>query len=374
MTKLKYYISILKAEVNYFPKTFGYFFSKKKKAIYIGCIGQGNLGDEAVYVAIQKLLKEKIHLYPISYAKPSSGRYLRRWLFQSPELIILGGGTIIKKKKSESYLKLFSEYHNSYPKAKLIVYGAGVADPILAAQIGFSTDVPGWKAILNKCSFISVRGNISKAILQEDWRIAPEINILHDPAIFFKRNTLKKKRKQKRIGINFCNIIGRVYGLNQSSIELFANSLVVKLITEGWEVFLYPTAKSDIGYMKKIFGAEIISKIEIYNDFEDIEMSLSFLEGLDVFVGQRLHSVIFSAITYTPFHAIEYESKTSDFLNSLGLKNVTSRTDELEVNQVMDKINSLFTNLEENQKKLYQLVNEAHNEQVFVTQKLLNQF
>lgn len=373
MVNFSYYFSKLKAEINYLPKTIGYFFSKKKKAIYIGCIGQGNLGDEAVYVGIQKLLKEKLYIYPISYAKPSSGSYLRRWLLESPDLIILGGGTIIKKKESESYLKLFSGYHKKYPNAKLVVYGAGVADPILAAQIGFSTGIAEWKAILNKCTFIGVRGSISRSILQNDWEINPEINILHDPAIYFKSNILKEKRSQKRIGVNFCNIIGRVYGLDQNAIELFAKGLVNKLVAEDWNIFLYPTAQSDIAYMEKILGNEMLLKVEIYNNFEDLDKSLSFLESLDVFVGQRLHSVIFAAITYTPFHAIEYESKTSDFLNSLGMYNATTRTDELDVNEVIDKVNSLYADLETKQNELYQLVEVACQEQVVVSQKLLNQ-
>lgn len=373
MEKLLYYISIIKREFIYFPMTMNYFFSKKNKAIYIGCIGQGNLGDEAVYHAIKKLLEKKLYIYPISYAKPSSGKYLRQWLFQPPELIILGGGTIIKKKKSESYLKLFYDYHNRYPSAKLIVFGSGVADPFLAEQIGFPTAVPAWKTILNQCSFIGVRGNISKVILQKDWKIDSEINILHDPAVFFKRNTLKKKVAQKRIGINFCNIIGRIYGLDQNAVERFAKDLINKLIEEDWSIYLYPTTQSDIAYMEKIFDNGTLSKVEIYKNFNNIDESICFMESLDVFLGQRLHSIIFAAIAYTPFHAIEYESKTSDFLHSLGLDNASTRTDELDVNRVLSKINVLYSDLEYHQMKLFELVNVAHKEQISVSEKLLKQ-
>jgi len=373
LNKLQYYIEHLKAEVLYFPKNVCYFFSKKKRAIYLGCTGQGNLGDEGVYLAIQKLLKEKIFLYPISYAKPNSGKYLRRWLFKAPDLIILGGGTIIKKKKTESYLKLFSEYHNMYPSAGLVVYGSGVGDTRLAAQIGFPTDVQNWKFILNKCWFIGVRGKLSKKVLEKDWEVSPEINILHDPAIYFKRDILKGKKKQKRIGINFCNIIGRIYGLDQSTLELFAQKLVKELIDEEWNIFLYPTVNSDMPYMQKILGSKLMAKVEVYNDFGNIDKSLSFLESMDVFIGQRLHSIIFAAIAYTPFHAIEYESKTSDFLNSLGLDNVSTRTDELDVNRVINKVNMLYDNLENKQKELYDLVQIACTQQNSITKKLLNQ-
>ncbi len=374
MEKLEYYINQLKAEIIYLPKNIGYFFSKKKRAVYIGCLGQGNLGDEAVYFAIQELIKERIYLYPISYTKPSSGKYWRRRLFKAPELIILGGGTIIKKKNTESYLKLFSEYHKKFPSAKLVVFGSGVADPNLAAKIGFPTDAEQWTEILNKSKFIAVRGDLSKSILSNDWRVIPEINILHDPALYFKRNEIKKKLKEKRIGINFCNIIGRIYGLDQNSIEVFAVELVTKLITDGWKVYLYPTAKSDIPYMTAVLGEELKYKIHKYHNYENLDRSLNFLESLDVFIGQRLHSIIFAANVYTPFHAIEYESKTSDFLESLGLSDGSTRTDNINVNAVMNNVNILYSDLENKQKKLFELVSVAHAEQMSVAQKLLNQY
>lgn len=341
--------------------------------MYIGCLGHGNLGDEAVFEAIRKILKSKIYLYPISYAKPSSGKYFRDRILKAPDLIILGGGTIIKKKESESYLKLFLEYHEKYPNAKLIVFGAGVADPNLAAAVGFPTAVPQWKEVLNKCSFIGVRGEISKRILQKEWGVNPNINVLHDPALEFRVEYLKKKKRQRRIGLNFCNIKGRIYGLDQSAVELFARELVSRLIQLEWNIFLYPTAESDIGYMQKILGSELCSKINVYNNFKNLNSSLALLESLDVFVGQRLHSIVFSAISYTPFHAIEYESKTSDFLRSLGLPEALIRTDELDVEKVLNKIEALYMDVDSKQNELYQLVEKAHKEQLEISQSFLNQ-
>lgn len=373
MKKLQYYIDQFVAEFKYVSINFGYFFSKKKKAIYIGCTGHDNLGDEGVLLAIRELLKEKIFLYPISYSKPSSGKYLRRFIIRKPDILILGGGTIIIKSEKESYLKLFSEYHKNFPKAKLIVFGAGVADPIHANNIGFPTNVPDWKSILEKCSFLAVRGHLSKSILKDSWGINKEINILHDPAIYFKRIELKRKQKKKTIGINFCNILGRIYGLDQNNIEKFAVNIVNRLLLDGWNIYLFPTAKSDVPYMKKVFGSEIVSKIQVHYDYENIENSLTFLENLDVFLGQRLHSVIFAAITYTPFYAIEYESKTSDFLKTLGIHGVSLRTDHLDVEKVLDMINVLYSNIEVEQNKLFKLVNVAHKEQTSISEYLLNQ-
>jgi len=370
LKKLFYYYSQIIAEIFYIPKYIGYFFSRKKRAVYIGCIGKGNLGDEAVFSAIQSLLSKKIYLYSIAFNKPSSGKYLRKLFFHQPDLILLGGGTIIKKRKDESYLRLFNKYHSKYPKAKLVVFGSGVGDPILAEQVGFPTDVGAWKNILNKCCFIGVRGPISQQILSNDWQVKTKIQTLYDPAIFFKRQKLKPKQKQKKIGINFCNILGRIYGLNQADVELFAKEIVQILIKKDWQVFLYPTANSDLDYMKSILGEDLISQVRLYTNYKNIEDSLTFMEGMDVFIGQRLHSIIFAVITYTPFHAIEYESKTSDFLLSLGLENYATRTDQLNAKPVIAIIEEQYQNIEKTQTILFKCSNDAFVEQALTSKQL----
>ncbi|WP_019038854.1 polysaccharide pyruvyl transferase family protein [Psychroflexus tropicus] len=362
MINIHYYKSELKAEFKYLQLNLKWLFTQKRKAIYIGCTGQGNLGDESVLQASIILLKSKYFIYPISYIKPTSGKYLRRLLFKNVDSIILGGGTVIKKKQKESYLKLFSQFHEQYPNAELKVLGSGVADPELASLIGFSTDKLAWKNVLNKASFIGVRGVRSKLELSR-WGVEREIKIVHDLAIYFKKYKSKSKQKKKRMGVNFCNIIGRIYGLDQKSVENFARDIVIKLINDGWEVWLYPTVSSDIGYMKSLFEKTLLEKLNIYENTTNINESLDFLESLDFFLGQRLHSVIFSAITYTPFIAIEYESKTSDFLETLGLEKYSHRTDNLSSSQVFSEINKYYKEIDSIQTKLFDCISKAHKEQ-----------
>jgi hypothetical protein len=105
----------------------------------------------------------------------------------------LGGGTIIKKKKNESYLKLLVQFCNQYPKAELKIFGSGVADPELALKIGFPIDKIAWRDILNTASFISARGIKSKSELIR-WGIDREIMILHDLAVNFKKDKVKSKK------------------------------------------------------------------------------------------------------------------------------------------------------------------------------------
>ncbi len=361
------------AEFKMLSQGISYVFTGKKRAIYVGCLGMGNLGDEAVYIATKHLLKQKLFLYKVPYQKPFSGKLFRRYFFRPPDYIILGGGTLVLKNAKESFLRIILGYKNKYPKAKLVVFGTGVADPILAKQNGFPTNIEDWRTFFDLCEFVSVRGILSKKLLEDKFEVIKKpIFILHEPTIQFRRTKIIEKSKNKVIGINFCDIVGRIYGQDQEGLGLFFKNLVIALLDQGWTVYLYPTVVSDIKFMKKQLGEELTRKILIYDNHKDLKKSLKFFEEIDVFIGQRLHSIVFSTITYTPFFAIEYESKMSDFLLTLGCKDKTMRTDLLDLGYLLNKIDSLYKNIEEEQKVLFDFCWKASQQQLTFTENFLN--
>jgi polysaccharide pyruvyl transferase WcaK-like protein len=358
----KYYFKIIQHEIKMFPRLIGFVFSNKKKAIYVGCTGMRNLGDEVVYSAINKVLCN-LFIYKILYSSPKAGKIGRKLFIKEIDYLILGGGTIIKKDLQSGYLKILNDLVVKYPNAKIIVFGAGVADPILARDVGFPTNIEDWSSLLNKCYFIAVRGILSQQILKsKEWAVKNEVYVLHDPAIYYANSSINQKPKIKKIGLNFCDIAGRIYGKDPKIVEKFVNNLITRLIDDSWEIVLYPTVSTDINYMTTIIDKKLLQKISIYYNYTNIQESLSFFNDIDVFIGQRLHSIIFSSITYTPFHAIEYEAKTSDFLLSLGLKGYSSRTDNLNVEVVLDRINYVYSNIDDEQKKLFNLCEKANKE------------
>lgn len=360
--KIYYYIIIIKDELIMLPKLISYLFTNKKKAIYVGCTGMGNLGDEAIYQAIKHYLSSDIFIYALPYDNVNAGKIGRRWFLKNPDLIILGGGTIIKKGPKESYLKIIQNQVELYPKAKTIILGPGVADANFAGSNGDIVDVLAWKLFLDKSTFVSVRGELSKKQL-ELWEVKNEIYILHDPVVYYAKHAILPKNKSKKIAINFAFIGNKIYGKNPKLIEEFANGIVQLLIENGWEIFLYPTTKSDLNYMQNVIGLKKHKEIKVYEDYINIDKSLSFIESMDVFLGQRLHSIIFAACVYTPFHAIEYEPKTSDFLITTGFENYLTRTDNLNINKAFHTIIELYNNIDKEQEKSFQLVSFAKQEQ-----------
>lgn len=350
-----------------------YVFSNKKRAIYVGCLGYGNLGDEAVFYAIKGMLNQKMFLYEIPYSKPFSGRIFRKYFFKPPDYIILGGGTVILKGISESFLRIVDSFKLKYPKADVFVFGAGVADTVLASKNGFPTNINDWHKFLNKCKYIFVRGRLSKEALETTFGITKtSIKILHDPSISFLKKRILNKGKTKTIGINFCDILGRIYGQDQEAVTTFFKQAIQALLEQGWKVHLYSTVISDVNFMKGYLSEELMDGLNVMDKSFSLKESLEFFEGIDVFIGQRLHSVIFSAITYTPFYAIEYESKTSDFLLTLGYENRSMRTDNLDLAVLLKRINEIYENIEQEQQKLFELCAKANKEQQSYVKELLS--
>lgn len=366
MNRLRFYKKELLAEIKMLRFNLTYTFTRKLRVIYIGCTDSNNLGDEAVFIALNKMLKKRFFLYKVSYTKPSSGRYFRKIIFKKPDYILLGGGTLIIKGEKEGFLKLVNSFKIKFPNAKTIILGTGVANPELAALNGFPTDFSGWRKFIDDSIFVGLRGQESIKTIKEKIKSTSNPVVFYDPAIYFFNSKITKKRKVKSIGINFCNLENRLFGHNKEQVEIFFKTLIVKLIANDWEVHLYPTAKNDFNYMSEVLKFTEVDYVSLkfHNYEENIIKSLKVYNDFDVFIGQRLHSIVFSAVTHTPFFAIEYESKMSDFLSSLDILEKPMRTDNLNVDFAYKKINKIFNNLDFYQKELY-----LKSENIFNSQK-----
>lgn len=359
----------IKNELTFLPSYFRILLTRKKRVVYVGCTGMDNLGDEAILEAIKLMFKDTFEFLEIVYANPNKGKMLQR-ILPSPDFIILGGGTIIKKGENESYLRILKMKISQWPKSKLLVIGPGVVDPQFAEYIGFPVDTIAWNKVLNKAFFLSVRGIHSRSELIK-WGIQNEIKILHDPVVFFTKDSIIIKNPKKRIGINFACIGDRIYGRDTKQVKRFALQFVQELLNQKWEVILFPTTRSDISYMLDEIGLKKFKDIKIYEHYNNLNESMSMLESFDLLVGQRLHSIIFAATVGTPFIALSYEPKTLDFLDTIAMKSYDFRVDKLNCNEILGKVNHIYNHLENEQELLHKKMTRAKREQLQVIAELI---
>jgi len=320
----------------------------KKRAAYIGWLGYDNLGDEALLVSCERILGNNIFLYSKQYI----GKLAQFFFKGQFDAVILGGGTLIPG----------GAYLNRYRREgyrKKIIFGTGVEDP---AFCGFNKkkrlNIEAWVAEINKSHYISVRGPRSKEIL-ESWGVNKPINIIGDPALIMRRKKLFRKKKEKTLGINIGFTDGDLWG---QSDDAFFHALITQLKVlgkNGWSFKFFPVYEKDVRYIFKAMEALGQYHVSLADNYLNLESFLVQVENVDIFVGEKLHSVILAMCTYTPSVMLEYRPKCLDFMKSMDAEDFNIRTDRIRDGNVVDKINSLYENLEFAQNKLFEIIRKT---------------
>jgi len=77
------------------------------------------------------------------------------------------------------------------------------------------------------------------------------------------------------------------------------------------------------------------------------------MDDVDVFVGEKLHSVILAMCAHTPGVMLEYRPKCRDFMMSMGLGELNIKTDEITGGSISDRVEALYASLDSEQEKLH---------------------
>lgn len=283
---------------------------KRGKISYVGWLGRSNTGDEALYLANQMIFNQ----YQLVPYHARARTYKIR---------MIGGGTVLP-------VWVLGVLPGRYNYA----FGVGVRDPVFWGNFHpFIIDV------LKRFNFrfLGVRDCASKELLRR-WRIHSEV--IGDPCLLLEPNSYEKKDR-KVVAINVGPFREKIWGDDRRRV-LIEMIRVCKLIKEeGYYPILIPFWKDDFPYVKMISEA---ANVSIFKNWENIQRVLDFIASCHVLIGGKLHSIVFSASTYTPFLSIEYAPKCRSFSEIMGFDKYTVRTDEL----VAQDILNLFYDLLEN--------------------------
>lgn len=306
-----------------------------QKVGYLGWIGFQNLGDEALFDAISKLMKPVEALQILNYYK--KGKFIEKLAEKfCYEGVMLGGGTLIN---SVSYLKKLSYFQKK--GFKTFVFGAGVLDPKFYSNFDeYPNVMENWVDCLRACDFVSVRGPLSKKILSEYG--FQDAKICGDPVFFFAEEKLTIKNRGKTIGINVGTTLhGKcLYGNSDEDVILFIKKLVKVLVKLGYRIKLFPVFQGDIQAAKDVLH-DSPENTTIVADYLDLKSYMQSLDDVDFFIGEKLHSVIIALCKHIPSIMLAYRPKCLDLMSSLELDEFVVKTDELEVDSVISLLQRL---------------------------------
>lgn len=318
----------------------------KRRIGYIGWVGFGNLGDEIMFEAFKRLFCQ-FDVLPFKFTHKIElfEKIKKREMFQA---VCQGGGTLINAKGYHEKYRIAQERYG-----KTFVFGTGVRNPIFWNRVkNWQDSLNEWLEILNKSIFVGVRGPISQQLLCE--RGFDKAEVIGDISLSLAKPGIIAKKRRKVIGINIGVSDSGQWGRDDDILEFivkFANIMLSK----KWNIKFMPVCEKDLLFIKTA-ARKIGRGVSVFNEYKSMRKIMQFFETCDLFVGEKMHSVILAMCSYTPSIMLEYRPKCLDFMMSMGLEKFNMRTDNLSLDLIIDNINELYDNTEIIQKKIFDRV------------------
>ena len=355
------------------------------KIVVSAFIGSENIGDEAIFESVINSIKNTIEspeIYAISINPEKTRRLYKVNTIYSMDVIetikrikgcdvlVLGGGGIIQEETSK-----FSVFHHLYKgliglkfKKSIFLYGIGVS-PI---KNRFNKTIV--RKICNHAEKITVRDIESKEELIKVGVKEDKILVTADPAVNLKpiskkeiTNILSKEKiilEKKLIGLTLRHPIKNRFivptklseNINSSKEKIFLNKmsdLITYLNKEYDANFLFVpfwrTREIEIcKTLKKNIDDNYLNLI--IKEYKPTEI-LGMFQFFDIFLGMRLHSLIFSAIAKKPMLGVSYSKKIDNFLKRIYMQEF-SIPYEFNYDSICSKIKNLISEKENIEKKI----------------------
>jgi len=342
---------MLKNKIYRLSEIIKYLITPSPSMLYIGWLGHYNLGDEAIFEATSRVFK------PINtaYRIPISRITINKILDLKPHVgTLLGGGTQIGEKSPLESFKYGQERFGNG-----IVFGTGVS-PVLGAEP--PTWLKNWGKVLSRCKYVGVRGVDSARTLS---KVGINADVLGDTACLFTKPAGYWTPKEKTLGINIGQSYGHVFG-DETEIKINVARIVRILKSRGWDVEFFCVWPHDLKTARETARYAGIECPVIHIHCENAEDYLKQIKNTTVFVGMKLHSVVLAACAGVPSIMLEYRPKCREFMNSIGMSRYTHRTDRLDVDLIIDQVESL----EDNGKEIsFVITNQMESHRLYIVER-----
>lgn len=338
------------------------------KILISGYYGFGNVGDESILTSIVDNLKsvEKDIEITVLSANPSHTevchgiRAVNRKNFfeiylaiKHCDMFISGGGGLLQDVTSEKSIRYYlgliaiAKYLNK----KVIIYGQGIG------PINKTSNKKLTGSILNRVDAVTVRDEKSLKDLKSLGIKKPPIYLTADPVV-----TLKPSGDGKGIeileglGMNTKRPIAGFSVRAWKNADKF-NHIIAKtadsIIEElGFQVLFIPFHYGEDNNCIMKIRSIMKNSAYVIDQRYCVGELLDLVGEIDLMVGVRLHSLIFSAIQGIPLVGISYDPKIDGFLSRLDMDAV-GRIDEVELSDLLLEIQKVWASRDKISKQLF---------------------
>ncbi|MBS3810394.1 MAG: polysaccharide pyruvyl transferase CsaB [Halanaerobiales bacterium] len=345
------------------------------KIMLSGYFGFNNLGDEAILTSMVDMIKradqeEEIIILsqnPEMTAKKHKTDSIYRYnLFnilsrmKSSNIFISGGGSLLQDKTSFKtvpyYLGLI--FLAQLFKMKTIFFAQGVG-PVKNKFYRYLI-----KKVLKNVDHISVRDENSKKFLISIGINEKNIEVIEDPVYAIKPDIIKKRKNldTKNIGVSV-----RDWGSNHY-LKILAEFLNSLNKNEDLSVTIIPFHEGkDIKISRKLLGL-LETKVKIIEYTDNAKQINDLYSSFDMFIGLRLHSLIFAAVNHIPFIGISYDPKVNSLIKEMGYqKEITTE------NISLAKLKESYYRIKDDKDEIIQQIKDKVNDKSNGLSDLLRQ-
>lgn len=337
----------------------------KLKILIIGYYGAKNTGDEVLLKATVELLRSiydspdiKAITYNVEDTAQNHGidGISRNKLLsiinavKESDMVIGGGGSMIQNVTSNRSLiyylailkiaKLF--------KKKVMLLGNGIGP--INGKLPLCMTVK----ILRKLDTIILRDADSFKLLES--KGLKNIYLGSDLAFNIEYgNIADSPTEPKRIAVNLRSWF---YG-REFLIEF--KKFIEYLVDSGFEVVLIPFQSGNDDLVLKEIVESVDGEKIIIVESDDCEDILREISKAELFIGMRLHGLIFSSIVNTPFIGLSYDPKVSAFSKSQGqdyfetIEEINAQSLKLKFKEVYEKRENYRKSLKINTDRIIEL-------------------
>lgn len=315
------------------------------KILISGYYGFNNIGDESILQAVVNNLTEKLEGVEITVLSQNPKSTTEKYGVRSVDrksafkvaaavrecnLLISGGGSLLQDATSRKsiYYYLMIMWLAWIFRKKYFIYSQGIG-PINSKISRAAT-----ASTLKRASGIVVRDEASKDLLIEIGVPGEEVTITADPVLGLKpvslelgQSILKSEGIIRLEGKRLIGFAVKERKLNSHFVDELEKTIKALVEEEEAQVVLIPFHFQEdlavIEELEKRLGKKVFA---IKHKYLTNEM-MSIIGNMDILVGVRLHSLIHAAIMKVRMIGISYDPKINSFLNSIGLKALSTTID-----------------------------------------------
>jgi polysaccharide pyruvyl transferase WcaK-like protein len=288
---------------------------------YVGWIGEGNLGDEAMYRAHRALLPE-LELVGVPQYRFAASRALAHVPWLRCQAICLGGGTLVG---NGHFRQSLEQVIAIWPDAPRFAIGVGVEDPDYreGRRHGVQEELRRWPELLRGMAALTVRGPRSQAVLAG---LGHHAEVVGDPALQLALPT-PPPVEPGLVGLNV-GVVDDQWGSDPRTFRRAVLAAANQILATGRRLQLVSTYTPDDAFLHDL--AAELGPGAAFTAAPTVDQVMAAFARCEVVVAHKLHAAILAAAVATPAIALEYRPKCRDFQESVGRGEYVMRTDALD--------------------------------------------